>query len=132
MKTILFSLFISLSINVYSQTVTTIDQVKTKPGQFDDYITFLEKNWVIARQKAKEKGYIISFKYSVNRQDTLSDVSLVTEYRDDEAYKNRENIFKEIYRETFPNGPILVNNKRSKDMAEIISSKEIKKTSPNK
>lgn len=129
MKTILFSLFISLSINVYSQTVTTIDQVKTKPGQFDDYITFLEKNWVIARQKAKEKGYIISFKYSVNRQDTLSDVSLVTEYRDDEAYKNRENIFKEIYRETFPNGPILVNNKRSKDMAEIISSKEIKKTS---
>lgn len=119
-------IFSAFSFHSIAQTVTAVDYVKTKPGEFNNFIEFLKKNWVVAREKAKEKGFIVSFEYITNRQDTAWDVTLRTEYRDEATYKDREKIFKEIAKEYFPNGPVLVNGKRSKDMAEIKMSKELK------
>lgn len=125
---ILFSLLlIAASFFTSAQTVVAVDYVKTKPGEFDNYIEFLKKNWVLAREKAKEKGFIVSYQYLTNRQDTAWDITLMTEYKDEATYNDREKIFQKIFKEYFPNGPILVNGKRSKDMADIKMSKEMKK-----
>lgn len=125
---LLFSLLLfSFAFAASSQTVTAVDYIKTKPGEFDNYIEFLKKNWVVARDKAKEKGYIVSFQYLTNREDTSWDVTLMTEYKDEATYKEREKIFQQIFKEYFPKGAVLVNGKRSKDMADIKMSKEMKK-----
>jgi len=127
MKYLLTILIISIAISSLAQTVTAVDYVKTKPGEFDNFIVFLKQNWVVAREKAKEKGAIVSFQYTTNRDDTAWDIILMTEYKDEETYKSRKKIFQEIFKEYFPNGPVMVNGKRSKDMADIKMSKEIKK-----
>ena len=127
MKFLLTVLIISIAISSWAQTVTAVDYVKTKPGEFDNFIGFLKQNWVVAREKAKEKGAIVSFQYTSNREDTAWDIILITEYKDEETYKSRKKIFQQIFKEYFPNGPIMVNGKRSKDMADIKMSKEIKK-----
>ena len=122
-----FFFFFASSLTVIGQTVTTTDYVKTKPGEFDNYVEFLKKNWVVAREKAKEKGFVVSFRFVTNPKDSVQDVTLITEYKDSATYKDREKIFQQIFKESFPNGPVLVNGKRSKDMAEIRMSKEMKK-----
>lgn len=127
MKSILTTIFFLLSFSVFSQPVIAVDYVKTKPGEFDDFVEFLKKNWVVAREKAKEKGFILSFEYQTNPKDTGWDITLVTEYKDETAFKEREKIFQQIFKEYFPNGPVLVNGKRSRDMADIKGRKEIKK-----
>ena len=127
MKSILTAIFLLYSFVSFSQPVIALDYVKTKPGEFDNFIEFLKKNWVVAREKAKEKGFILSFEYQTQRGDTGWDITLVTEYKDEIAYKGREKIFQQIFKEYFPNGPVLVNGKRSKDMADIKGSREIKK-----
>ena len=125
---LLISLFLFVwCVTATAQTVTTMDYVKTKPGEFDNYVEFLKKNWVVAREKAKEKGFVVSFRFVTNPKDSVQDVTLITEYKDSAAYKNREKIFQQIFKEYFPNGPVLVNGKRSKDMAEIRTSKEVRK-----
>ena len=122
-----FLLFVTLifTFAAASQNITTIDYVKTKPGEQTDYIQFLEKNWIVAREKAKEKGFILSYKYEITNTDTLADIRLITVYRDKLAFDDRENIFKQIFKEYFPNGAILINGKRSRDMADIKLSKEM-------
>lgn len=127
MKLAFLLLFFIFSSIVTAQTVTAVDYVKTKPGEFDNYVEFLKKNWVVAREKAKEKGFVVSFQFVTNPKDSVHDVTLMTEYKDEAAYKDREKIFQQIFKEYFPNGPVLVNGKRSKDMAEIKMSKEVKK-----
>ena len=131
MKFFLSVFFISFVFVSAAQTVTAIDIVQTKPGEFDNYIEFLKKNWVVAREKAKEKGFIISFQFIDKRQDSARDISgdivLMTEYKDEATYKEREKIFQQIFKENFPNGPVLVNGKRSKDLADIKSSNTLKK-----
>src|SRR5688572_31885427 len=127
MKYLLTILIISIAISSLAQTVTAVDYVKTKPGEFDNFIVFLKQNWVVAREKAKEKGAIVSFQYTTNRDDTAWDIILMTEYKDEETYKSRKKIFQEIFKEYFPNSTVMVNGKRSKDIADIKMSKEIKK-----
>lgn len=127
MKLLFALLLSSLTCSAFSQTIVAVDYVKTKPGEFNNYIEFLKKNWVLAREKAKEKGHVVSFQYLTSKEDSAWDITLMTEYKDSATYKNREKIFQQIFKEYFPNGPVLVNGKRSKDMAEIKMSKEMKK-----
>lgn len=127
MKFFFTVLSISFAISSWAQTVTAVDYVKTKPGEFDNFIGFLKINWVVAREKAKEKGAIVSFQYISNRDDTAWDIILMTEYKDEATYKDRDKIFQQIFKEYFPNGPVMVNGKRSRDMADVKMSKEIKK-----
>ncbi len=127
MRLTLLLLILSFTITSLSQTITTIDYVKTKPGEHHDYLLFVQKNWVVAREKAKDIGYIISFRYDVNRLDTFADVTLITVYRNESTFVQRENIFKDIFKEFFPDGAILINGKRSRDMADIRMSKEMRK-----
>ena len=128
MRLFLILLTLCFTVSAFSQTVITYDHVKTKEGEFDNYISFVEKNWMVIRQKAKEKGIVVDYRYEILRTDS-SDVILITQYKNDSAFQNRDKIFLDIYKQYFPNGPVLVNGKRMSHLAEVTRSHEVRQKS---
>ena len=98
-----------------------IDFIKTKDGEFENYLRFIDLNWTPARQLAVDKGYALSYRVYVLDQAAESpwDVLLVTEYRDRDVIERLEEIYAE---EIFPErGPIIkVAGKGPREMADIV------------
>lgn len=110
-----------------SESVFTVDFAKAKVGEYENYLEFLRLNWVAARIIAKKKKHIKSFQLLVLPKSEQSDwhFVLITEYGTKKQYAEMEKNFGEIFKQR---GVKLVNGKSSRDMADIVVSKEF--TSP--
>lgn len=109
------------------ESVFTVDFAEAKEGEYENYLKFLRLNWVAARIIAKKKKYIKSYQLLVLPKEEKGDwhFVLITEYGTKKQYDNMEKNFGEIFKQR---GVKLVNGKSSRDMADIVVSKEL--TSP--
>lgn len=82
-----------------TNTVWTVDLIRTLPGQQDNYIHSIETNWANARRIARQRGNILSYRALVAIQDSARswDVLLMTEYADSTEWAQREPTFQAIF-----------------------------------
>ena len=82
-----------------TNSVWTVDLVRTLPGQQAEYLRNIEANWAGARRIARERSAVLSYRALVARPDSLRgwDVLLMTEYADSSAWSQREAIFESIF-----------------------------------
>lgn len=101
-----------------SDSVWAVDFVKTKDGRQAAFLKFIEQNWAKARQTLKTKGDIVSFRVlSVPPDKTVEwDVLLVTEYKNQTTFDDRERLFAEVFK-TQPT--TLINGSDGKDLRDI-------------
>lgn len=105
-------------------TVWAMDFVKTKDGHFEDYLKFVEANWVKARKEARKQKFIVSYKLLTLPSNAEWDVLLMTEYESVTAYEAREENFKKVFEIIRKGkGPTLINGLGSRDLADIKFSK---------
>ena len=115
--------------DLQTKSIFTVDFAKAKTGEYENYLEFLKLNWVEARNIALKKKQIKSFQLLILPKDEASDwhFVLITEYKIGKQYSEMEKNFAEIFKK---NGVKLINGKSSRDMADIVISKEL--TSPIK
>ncbi len=82
-----------------TNSVWTVDLVRTLPGQQAEYLRNIEANWAGARRIARERRVVLSYRALVARPDSLRgwDVLLMTEYADSAAWSQREASFESIF-----------------------------------
>lgn len=81
-----------------STSVWTADFMRTKPGQFDRYLKYLDANWARSRRTVLSQGRIRSFRVLTTTPTAAApwDVVLLTEYPDSAAQANAESIFRPV------------------------------------
>lgn len=125
MKKALFAVFLLGSAHlVGAQSVWATDFVKTKEGQYDNYLRSLAANWEKARIKAIELGYVKAYRVLTLPGNPEWDVVLMTEYADRASFDRREEHFSEVFKLVDPDGPTLIDGKRARQLADILFSKE--------
>ena len=82
-----------------TNSVWTVDLVRTLPGQQTKYLRNIEANWAGARRLARERNFVLSYRALMAPPDSSRgwDLLLMTEYADSTAWANREAIFQEIF-----------------------------------
>lgn len=135
-RRILPAFFILASIlvtNVLSQvaqearigkSVFTVDFAKAKEGEYENYLKFLKLNWFEARRIARKRKQIKSFQLLVLPETEKSDWNfiLITEYGNQSQFDEREKNFGLIFKQR---GVKLIDGKSSRDMADIVISKDV-------
>ncbi len=129
MKAILLFLFAMLGFSTHTQAqslqlekaVWAVDYIKAKEGQLPDLVQFFEQNWAGARQYGKKKKYIADYQWFVLPNNADYQVVLMTKYRDQAQYEQREANFQKIFAK---HKLVLIAGKSSRDMGEIVKSEE--------
>ncbi len=82
-----------------TNSVWTMDLIRTLPGQQQNYINSIKSNWASARQLADERGAVLSYNAFSAEPDSSRgwDVVLMTEYADSISWEKREEIFQDIF-----------------------------------
>ncbi len=82
-----------------TNSVWSVDLIRTLPGQQAEYLRNIEANWAGARRIARGRGDVLSYRALVAPPDSARgwDVLLMTEYADSTAWANREAIFEAIF-----------------------------------
>jgi hypothetical protein len=82
-----------------SNSVWAIDLIRTLPGQQAEYLRSIQANWGGARNLARERGAVLSYRALASSPDSSGDwdVLLMTEYADSVAWAQREVIFQAIF-----------------------------------
>jgi len=122
-----------LATNVVSQvaqgtprgkSVFTVDFAKAKEGEYENYLKFLKLNWFEARRIARKRKQIKSFQLLVLPETEKSDWNfiLITEYGNQSQFDEREKNFGLIFKQR---GVKLIGGKSSRDMADIVISKDL-------
>ena len=64
-------------------TVWAISYVETKPGMFDDYMSYLNTSWKQSQELAKKAGDVVSYRVLAvdNPRDHEPDVVLMVEFK---------------------------------------------------
>jgi hypothetical protein len=104
-------LFYSAAAFGQHHSIYVIDFVKIKNNNKEQALYFYNNNWKVYRETALKKGYIKSYKLLSAKSDPAADfdLMLLTEYADSAQYKNAENNFNQIIKETRPTGPMLMD-----------------------
>lgn len=116
------SLCFAQNVKVKS-AVWAVDYIKVKEGQLPDLLEFFRINWKAARIHAKKAKYVEDYKMYVLPEATDYQVVLMTKYKNQAQYDQREENFKKIFAKYKPK-PIPVNGKGARDMSEILRSEE--------
>jgi len=121
-KAIILTTILLTAISVLAQSPKTsvwaVDFIRTKDGEQENYLRFIEQNWTKARAFMKDKGIVASYQsLSVPAsKETQWNTLLVTEYLNQESYEKRETIFEEFRKNNPAN---LINGKNGREMSEI-------------
>ena len=64
-------------------TVWAVSYIETKPGMFDDYMSYLNSSWKQSQELAKKAGDVVSYKVLAvdNPRDHEPDVILLVEFK---------------------------------------------------
>lgn len=109
--------------------VFLVDFVKAKPGHYDDYLQSLEKNWLAARNIAKRKGFIRSYRILTSPKESNAkyDFLLITEFSDRQSYDAREMNFQTVLKVL--GGPVLIKGLRPRELGDIVDSENMTQVS---
>jgi hypothetical protein len=108
-----------------AQAVWTIDRMYVKQGEFTDYLEYVRRNWLRARQEMQRREGVIAFRVLTREHTPGSwEVTLMTQYADSAAYANRETLFQAAVRAyRLPDaGPELVKGKSRAAMVDSMVS----------
>lgn len=78
--------------------VWTMELIKVKPGEFGATLDYLDHYWIRVREEAKREGAVLSFHRIADQGDADTDqtIVLLTEYKDQVTYREREKLFSSI------------------------------------
>ena len=82
----------------HGPSVWTADFMRTKPGQLERYLRYLDANWARSRRTVLAQGGIRSFRVLVTQptDEAPWDVVLLTEYPDSAAHARAEEVFRPV------------------------------------
>ena len=78
--------------------VWTMEVVRVKAGELGATLDYLEDHWSRVREEAKGKGAVLSYHRIADQggADTDQTIVLLTEYKDQATYREREKLFTSI------------------------------------
>jgi hypothetical protein len=96
--------------------------VQVKPGFKKEALFFYEHNWKLYREIALKKGFIQSYRLEQTATDSagISELLLITEYKDSIAYRESEMNFRDILATARPDGPVLMNQLRPDEFRKTV------------
>ncbi|MEM9998268.1 MAG: hypothetical protein AAF809_11255 [Bacteroidota bacterium] len=110
-----------------AESVWAVDLVETLPGQQARYLQFNALNWVPMREAFVEEGIAHSFRVLTLPPDSARgwDVMLMTEYVDESAFEQREDVFQDVAAR--PGYELKrINGLGPRDLARVVSSYEMR------
>lgn len=107
------------------EAVWSLDFVKVKPGMFDPTMNYFDSGWIPAREEAKRQGLIVAYRRIAGEPQTKSewDIILMTEYKNQAAYDEREKAFARILPEIPGNNRGIKNGLNKKDLYDIVDTR---------
>jgi hypothetical protein len=119
-------LFANILFAQTKTTIATIDFVKIKNNKQQEALYYYENNWKLYRDIALTRGYIKSYKLLTTSADTTAnfDLILITEYTGSIQFKQSEERFQQIIKETRPDGPKLLNGLQPADIRQNLFFKQ--------
>ena len=120
-----FIAFLLLSSIVHAQSISTLEFVGVIDGHRNEAKFYFENNWKFLRIEAIKKGYIDSYELLISDSEDreIFDILLMTTYRDQKQYKNREKHFAEIMKENEERGLKLLNKLKPKEFRQSLFAK---------
>jgi len=87
------------------EAVWALDFVKVKPGMFEQTMSYFDEGWIPAREEAKRRGVIIGYRRIAEMSEAKNDwdIILMTEYKNQTAYDERDKAFGPIDLEVLRN-----------------------------
>jgi hypothetical protein len=78
--------------------VWTMEVIKVKPGELGATLDYLDYHWSRVRAEAKREGAVLSYHRIADQggADTGQTIVLLTEYKDQVTYREREKLFSSI------------------------------------
>ncbi|MBV8657367.1 MAG: hypothetical protein JO142_06010 [Burkholderiales bacterium] len=105
LSVLMFGLMIGLQSPAFADdssykpgTVWNFSTIKTEPGQFENYLDWLDDKWKKEQELMKKEGYVVSYHVlNVNNaREGEGDLILAVEYRDYLTNAQREAIQKKV------------------------------------
>ncbi|MGE3465783.1 MAG: TlpA family protein disulfide reductase [Pyrinomonadaceae bacterium] len=108
--------------NAKTDLYVTMDFVKIKDGRRAEAMFYYEKNWKVLREAALKKGIIHSYELVEAKSETSNafDLVMVTRYRGEEQFRDREKNFEPLLRARGPDGPVLKNDIKPADFRQSV------------
>ena len=102
--------------------IEEMEFVKVLNGKRDEVRYYYENNWRLYRDAAFKRGMIDSFEYIdvTAPADGAFDIILITRYRGQEQYDEREKNFAELSKELSPKGPFLRGNSKPDAFRKVV------------
>ncbi|HEX8881344.1 MAG TPA: hypothetical protein VF749_15000 [Candidatus Acidoferrum sp.] len=78
--------------------VWTMELIKVKAGELGATLDYLDEHWSRVREEAKREGAVLSYHRIADQggADTDQTIVLLTEYKDQVTYREREKLFSSI------------------------------------
>ena len=110
------------------EAVWSLDFVKVKPGMFEQTMTYFDLGWLPAHEMAKEQGVIVGFRRVAEQPEGKGewDIILITEYKNQAAYDEREKSFAPIVAEASRNNRGKMNGLKKKDLYDVVDTRVLR------
>lgn len=107
------------------EAVWSVDFVKVKPERFQQTMNYLDSGWMQARELAKQQGAIIAYRRIAEEAQSNGewDIILMTEYKNQAAYDEREKSFAPIIAEIMHSNRGKMVGLNKKDLYDIVETR---------
>ena len=152
----LFSLLMALSVNaqqtqlwdappavpsIADKPVWTLEFIKVKPGTFGPTMVYLDDNWIRVREEAKHQGAVLTYNRIAGERQMLFpakessnddwDILLMTEYKNQAAYDEREKLFVSILKRLPDNTAGIIKRYKKEDLFQSVKTRVLQDFSEN-
>jgi hypothetical protein len=110
------------------EAVWSLDFVKVKPGMFEQTMSYFDEGWIPAREEAKRRGVIIGYRRIAEMNEAKSDwdIILMTEYKNQRAYDERDKAFGPIDLEVLRNRRGTMKTLDEKYLYDIVDARVLR------
>jgi hypothetical protein len=99
--------------------------IKVKPGMFGLALGYLDDNWMRVRDEAKRQGVVLNYHRIGEQSGSQNDGSIVllTEYKNEATYDEREKLFESIRKQLQKNTPGVFRPEKDEDLYSVVSTR---------
>jgi hypothetical protein len=152
----LFSLLMALSVNaqqtqlwdappavpsIADKPVWALEFIKVKLGTFGPTMVYLDDNWIRVRAEAKRQGAVLTYNRIAGERQMLLpakessnddwDILLMTEYKNQAAYDEREKLFASILKHLPDNTAGIIQRYKKEDLFQSVKTRVLQDFSEN-
>ena len=152
----LFSLLMALSVNaqqtqlwdappavpsIADKPVWALEFIKVKLGTFGPTMVYLDDNWIRVRAEAKRQGAVLTYNRIAGERQMLLpakessnddwDILLMTEYKNQAAYDEREKLFVSILKRLPDNTAGIIKRYKKEDLFQSVKTRVLQDFSEN-